>query len=224
VALLRQKLPAVLTASGDSTAKLWNSATGECVQTFAGHAGDVLSAVFSSDGSQVLTASCDGTAKLWDTATGESIRTFVGPGRGVTSAVFSADDSQVLTASASIPTYEEYLDAELDSLDWTEFESYDDMVEHIGVMYDSLLLDTIGAGASDKISVNCNCTCQISCPGGNQVDCPRRIHFPAWRLADNPPTPGAKCYFPSGGESRCIGTCPGNPNPIAGRLINCTYE
>ena len=41
----------ILTASYDTTANLWNIATGECTHTLAEHEGAVYSAMFSADGS-----------------------------------------------------------------------------------------------------------------------------------------------------------------------------
>ena len=46
--LLKTNTPAVLTASDDSTAKIWDSSTGECQQTLSGHGSWVWSAVFSA--------------------------------------------------------------------------------------------------------------------------------------------------------------------------------
>merc|ERR1712176_856948 len=59
----------VLTASWDRSAKLWNAATGECIQSFVGHSDHVRSAVFSTDGQYVLTASWDHSARTWNAAT-----------------------------------------------------------------------------------------------------------------------------------------------------------
>ena len=88
-----------LTASGDSTAKLWDVENGVCVKSFEGHAYWVNSAVFSADGASVLTASGDNTANLWDVESGECVKSFDGHGEEVNSAVFSADGASVLTAS-----------------------------------------------------------------------------------------------------------------------------
>src|SRR5205085_269619 len=68
----------VLTAGGDPTARLWETATGNEIRQFKGHTNLVNSAVFSSDGRYVLTASFDGTARLWEMATGKEIRQFKG--------------------------------------------------------------------------------------------------------------------------------------------------
>merc|ERR1712096_581765 len=79
----------ILTASADSTAKIWDASTGECKQTLAGHEGMVFSAVLSVDGSRVLTGSRDFTAKIWDASTGECKQTLSGHKGSVLSAAFS---------------------------------------------------------------------------------------------------------------------------------------
>ena len=66
--LIKNRSAQVLTASGDKTARIWSTSTGDCVQTFSGHEQYVNSVVFSADGSSVLTASGDKTAKIWSIA------------------------------------------------------------------------------------------------------------------------------------------------------------
>lgn len=90
---------AVLTASNDGTAHLWEISSGHVLQRFARQGGGVNSAVFSPDGRKVLTASLDG-AYLWDTLTGREIGLPIAKqGGGFTSAVFSPDGQTILTAS-----------------------------------------------------------------------------------------------------------------------------
>jgi hypothetical protein len=60
----------VATTSDDSTARLWDTATGTTRTTLTGHTGPVLGVAFSPDGATVATTSYDETARLWDTATG----------------------------------------------------------------------------------------------------------------------------------------------------------
>jgi beta-lactam-binding protein with PASTA domain len=86
----------------DSTAKLWDAATGEVIRTFTGHAYPVYSAAFSPDGAKVLTGSGDPSAKLWNTATGEVLLTLAGANghtNEVYSVAYSPDGSQVLTGA-----------------------------------------------------------------------------------------------------------------------------
>ena len=89
----------IVTASDDSTAKLWNAQTGELIHTLQGHTNAVKSAVFSPDGSRILTISLDNAAKLWNAQTGQLIHTLQGHTNIVDSAVFSPDRLLVATAS-----------------------------------------------------------------------------------------------------------------------------
>ena len=59
----------MVTASGEFTARLWDSATGQPMGEPMQHEGWVVWAQFSPDGQRVLTASWDHTARLWDAAT-----------------------------------------------------------------------------------------------------------------------------------------------------------
>jgi tetratricopeptide (TPR) repeat protein len=55
----------VVTASQDSTARVWEAATGKAIGEPLRHDKQVLSAAFSPDGQRVLTASEDGTTRAW---------------------------------------------------------------------------------------------------------------------------------------------------------------
>jgi WD40 repeat protein len=89
---------ALVTASHDGTAKIWNMETGECETTLTGHNGKVLSASFSPDGRRIVTASEDKTAKVWNTLSGHCERTLQ-HSDSVYSATFSDDGKLVATAS-----------------------------------------------------------------------------------------------------------------------------
>ena len=51
----------IVSASDDHTARIWNTATGECEAGLKGHSDWVISAVFSADGMHVVSASADHT-------------------------------------------------------------------------------------------------------------------------------------------------------------------
>ncbi|OHW95573.1 nwd1 protein [Colletotrichum incanum] len=65
----------LVSGSGDNTVKLWDTATGVCIQTLKGHSKWVNSVAFSADGQRLASGSDDNTVKLWDTATGICIQT-----------------------------------------------------------------------------------------------------------------------------------------------------
>mmetsp|Transcript_43188 Transcript_43188/g.101537 ORF Transcript_43188/g.101537 Transcript_43188/m.101537 type:complete len:321 (-) Transcript_43188:19-981(-) len=91
--------PAIVTASSDGTAKIWNAETGNCERTLCGHAGAIHSAVFSSESKSVATSSADQLAKIWNAATGRCKWTLKGHKDAVYSIEFSPDNRSVVTAS-----------------------------------------------------------------------------------------------------------------------------
>ncbi|WP_437595010.1 nSTAND1 domain-containing NTPase [Sorangium sp. So ce1000] len=90
----------IVTASNDSTARVWNAdGTGEPV-VLRGHKEEVWSAVFSPDGKRIVTASFDRTARVWNAdGTGEPV-VLRGHKDEVRSAAFSPDGRRIVTASS----------------------------------------------------------------------------------------------------------------------------
>src|SRR5262249_31725359 len=89
----------LLSASHDTTVKLWDLAQAHCRQTLRGHAGWVRTCSFSPDGLAVLSAGYDHQAKIWDTARYEEVRTFGGHDDAMLGATFSPDGQQIITVS-----------------------------------------------------------------------------------------------------------------------------
>jgi WD40 repeat protein len=61
--------------SEDNTVKVWDAATGACMQTLEGHDGFMTSVAFSADGGRLASGSEDNTVKVWDAATGACVQT-----------------------------------------------------------------------------------------------------------------------------------------------------
>ncbi len=87
----------VVTASGDSTAIVWNSNTGVKILTLDKHMGAVTYSVFSDDGKYIATSSLDSTVILWDATTGDSLRSFR-QDKIINSVNFSHDSKSLVTA------------------------------------------------------------------------------------------------------------------------------
>ncbi|KAH3899705.1 40S ribosomal protein RACK1 SCDLUD_003990 [Saccharomycodes ludwigii] len=64
-------------ASWDKTIKLWNLATGDCINTLTGHLGDVMSISYNEDLHQLVSASRDKTVRIWNTL-GQCLVTLMG--------------------------------------------------------------------------------------------------------------------------------------------------
>lgn len=87
----------VVTASGDSTARVWD-VSGKQLAELKGHQEWVRSASFSPDGKRVVTASDDKTARVWDVS-GKQLAELKGHQGMVLSASFSPDGKRIVTAS-----------------------------------------------------------------------------------------------------------------------------
>jgi WD40 repeat protein/DNA-binding SARP family transcriptional activator len=59
----------IATSGADRTVRVWNLAGGPAV-VMRGHEDEVMTAIFTRDGSKVLSASADGTLRLWNARTG----------------------------------------------------------------------------------------------------------------------------------------------------------
>lgn len=75
---------------------LWDVATGEKLQTFAGHMSSINSMTFSPDGSWLLTGTTNGGV-LWNITIGKILRTFIVPGHNssVEYVAFSPDEKLI---------------------------------------------------------------------------------------------------------------------------------
>jgi WD40 repeat protein len=89
----------VVTGSSDTTAILWDAASGRQLQAFRGHTGEITSLAVSGDGRRLLTGSWDQTAILWDAQTGARLRTFPEHTLAVTAVALSADGRRAVTGS-----------------------------------------------------------------------------------------------------------------------------
>ena len=89
--------------SQDSTVRLWNISTGQCLRILQGHPNGIWSIAFHPDGQTLASSSNDSSVKLWNTKTGESLRTLQGYSSGIKTAAFSSD-GQVLASGGDDKT------------------------------------------------------------------------------------------------------------------------
>ena len=90
----------ILTSSGDSTCIHWVVDTGEVLNTFADHKGDVMSLSITPSNKDVfVSGSVDSTAKVWDIRAGKCVQTHTGHESDINSVDFFPDGNTFATGS-----------------------------------------------------------------------------------------------------------------------------
>jgi len=90
----------LLTGSEDSTARLWDMATGREILSLKGHTGGVRSVAVTPDGQRLVTGGDDGTARVWDAVSGGELLTLKGNSGPVYSVAVTSDGRRLITGSA----------------------------------------------------------------------------------------------------------------------------
>jgi WD40 repeat protein len=62
--------PELGTANRASSVRIWDAASGDCLQTLTGHRGLVLNCGYGPDGRTIVSAGNDGIIRIWDSASG----------------------------------------------------------------------------------------------------------------------------------------------------------
>eukprot|EP01038_Epipyxis_sp_PR26KG_P014582 gene14582-19583_t len=90
----------IASSSHDNTIRIWNSFTGQLLNTIEGRSGiDATSICFNYDGSRIVSGSNDKTVRIWDVVTGEVINELVGHSNHVNSVSFNYDGSRIVSGS-----------------------------------------------------------------------------------------------------------------------------
>ena len=90
----------IAVGSGNQDIVILDAITGSHKTTLSGHADEVNSVVFSSDGRSLVSGSDDMTVKLWDMQTGGTIKTFSGHTGAVNTVSISVDYTTIASGSA----------------------------------------------------------------------------------------------------------------------------
>ena len=88
----------LVSASEDSTLKIWNPQTGSELRTLRGHTEIVTAMAISPDGLQIATASLDHTIRIWNIVTGETKSVIRGPNIALYLLKFTPDAKRLVTA------------------------------------------------------------------------------------------------------------------------------
>jgi WD40 repeat protein len=83
-----------VSASDDTTLKVWDIASGKLLHALEGHSGPIRDVALTDDG-KTVSASSDGTLKVWDIATGKLLRTLEGHVACVNAVVLTSDGKAI---------------------------------------------------------------------------------------------------------------------------------
>lgn len=92
----------VLGAGSKGLVRVWNSATGDLVDSWAAHEKSIQAVAYSSDGSQIATGSTDGSVRIWEAQRDKPVIVLDGHGIAATAVVFSPDGSQVISGANGV--------------------------------------------------------------------------------------------------------------------------
>lgn len=91
----------LISASNDTTLKVWNPTTGENSQTLKGHANLVNAVTVSADCKYAISGSSDNTIKIWELVTSQCVQTISHHTSGVTQLVMSPDGQHLVSADST---------------------------------------------------------------------------------------------------------------------------
>ena len=93
-------LAAATSADGKPVVRIVDVASGNVLQTLAGHEGAITSIAFSGNAQRIVTGSEDRTARVWSVGDGALVATIGGHNAAVSAVALNADGGQATTAAA----------------------------------------------------------------------------------------------------------------------------
>lgn len=89
-----------VTASSDTTARVWDTSSGRELRRFDGHAAAIKATAFSPEGRLVVSGGQDGAALVWDVSTGEIVQRIDSATPIINAVAFSPDGRFIATGGA----------------------------------------------------------------------------------------------------------------------------
>ena len=135
----------IITASDDSSSRIWNAYTGEATVLLHEHAGPVWTVAFSPDGKRVASGSSDSTVKVCDSWTGERVLLLdKHEQEGMVNAVEFSPDGRYIASAASDSTVRLWR-----ASDGTHDRTYNEHNDNVTLVMFSSDGSTLSSGSHD---------------------------------------------------------------------------
>jgi WD40 repeat protein len=204
----------IVSASDDSTLKVWDAATGADLHTLRGHTSTVEDCAVSPDGRFIVSASWDDTLKVWDAATGIESLSLTGHTDSVNDCAVSPDGRFIVSASddSTLKVWDAATGADLHTLTGHTGLVYGCAVSPDGRFIVSASDDTTlkvwdAATGAERLSLSGHISAVIGCAVGPDgrfiVSCSYDGTLKLW----------------DGRTGRCVLTF-----PVDGELSGCTFH
>ncbi len=89
----------IIAGTEDDRVLIWEYDTGELIDQFTEHTGEVYTIDISSDDSKIVSGGLRGDIMIWDLETGNILNTYDGHDGIIEAVLFSADDSNIISGS-----------------------------------------------------------------------------------------------------------------------------
>ena len=93
-----------VTTSADSTGRVYDSQTFECLCILTGHTAEIVKVCFNPQGTRILTASADKTARLWEAHSGNCLQVLEGHTEELFCCGFNYEGTMAITGAAMLPS------------------------------------------------------------------------------------------------------------------------
>ena len=89
----------IASGNSDNKVRLWNTSTGQLMNSLIGHTDDIYSVCFSPDGKTIASGGKDKSIRIWDTRTGKHLKSLTGHDGSIIRLSFISDGNTLVSGN-----------------------------------------------------------------------------------------------------------------------------